>query len=319
MQVNGTGKRPVAVLIAGPTASGKTALSIQLAKELDAWVVNADSMQIYKDLHILSARPSPEEESQAPHFLFGHVDSEQPYSVMTWLEDFGAVLSQAKKDGRPLVVVGGTGLYFQSALEGISLVPEIPEDVRQRWRDASQDAPSEELHKALEARDQVMAQRLRPSDTQRIVRALEVVEGTGLSLSLWQAERSTPLIDFDAAMPVVLLPERKILHERIGRRFDGMVKQGAVEEACSLCAKGLDPKLQVMKAIGVKLLADAAQGRTSMDWAVEKAKTETRRYAKRQSTFFKGQLTSWPKLDPLNEQDVELFVASVKDAFSRKA
>ncbi|WP_208608810.1 tRNA (adenosine(37)-N6)-dimethylallyltransferase MiaA [Pseudovibrio denitrificans] len=319
VQVNGTGKRPVAVLIAGPTASGKTALSIQLAKELDAWVVNADSMQIYSDLHILSARPSAEEESQAPHYLFGHVASEQPYSVMNWLTEFGELLARAREDNRPLVVVGGTGLYFKSALEGLSLLPDIPEDIRQRWRTFAHKATSEELHAALGERDTVMAERLHPSDTQRIVRALEVIEGTGKSLSVWQNERSTPLLAADEAVTIVLSPDRKVLHDRIHRRFDMMVEQGAVEEVCALWAKGLDPNLQVMKAIGVKQLAEAANGHTTMEWAIEKAKTETRRYAKRQSTFFRGQLSSWPNLDPLNPDDVAEFVETVKTAFSEKA
>ncbi|GHB31660.1 tRNA dimethylallyltransferase [Pseudovibrio japonicus] len=302
------------MLIAGPTASGKTALSIQLAKELDAWVVNADSMQIYSDLHILSARPSAEEESQAPHHLFGHVASDQPYSVMNWLTEFGEVLSAARAERRPLVVVGGTGLYFKSLLEGLSLLPDIPEDVREHWRGFAQDVSSDELHGALAERDEVMAERLHPSDTQRIVRALEVIEGTGKSLSVWQNERSTPLPMPEETVPVVLLPNRKVLHERIHRRFDLMMEHGAVEEACALWAKGLDPNLQVMKAIGVKQLAEAAQGVTSMEWAIEKAKTETRRYAKRQSTFFRGQLSNWRTLDPLNGEDVAAFVSSVKSA-----
>lgn len=314
--MNGAGKRPVAVLIAGPTASGKTALSIQLAKELDAWIVNADSMQIYSDLQILSARPSAEEESQVPHYLFGHVASDQPYSVMNWLIEFGELLSKARSEGRSLVVVGGTGLCFKSALEGLSLLPDIPEDVRGHWRSFALKASLGELHGALAERDAVMAERLHPSDTQRIVRALEVIDGTSKSLSVWQNERSTPLIARDEVVPVVLSPDRKILHERIHRRFDLMLEQGAVEEACALWAKGLDPNLQVMKAIGVKQLAEAAQGVTSMEWAVEKAKTETRRYAKRQSTFFRGQFSSWTNLDPLNAEDVIEFVETVKSKFT---
>ncbi len=314
--MKGTGKRPVAVLIAGPTASGKTALSIRLAKELDAWVVNADSMQIYSDLHILSARPGEEEETQAPHHLFGHVPSDQPYSVMNWLTEFEELLSVARQAGRLLVVVGGTGLYFRSALEGLSLMPDIPGDVRQHWRMFSRNAAAGELHKALGERDQIMADRLHPSDTQRIVRALEVVEGTGRSLSVWQNERSPPLLGTGEAVRVVLSPDRKVLHDRIHRRFDLMVEQGAVEEACALWSKGLDPNLQVMKAIGVKQLAEAAQGSTSMEWAIKKAKTETRRYAKRQSTFFRGQLSRWQNIDPLKINEIEVFIETVKTAFS---
>ncbi len=316
MRVSRFHKKPVAVLIAGPTASGKTALSIQLAKELDAWVVNADSMQIYSDLHILSARPSAEEESQAPHYLFGHVASEQPYSVMNWLTELEEVLCKARDEDRPLVVVGGTGLYFKSALEGLSLLPEIPQDVREYWRAYAQTATSEELYGMLEARDAVMAERLHPSDTQRIVRALEVMEGTSKSLSHWQHERSKPVLDECEVMGVVLSPDRKVLHERIHRRFDLMVEHGAVKEACTLWERGLDPKLQVMKAIGVKQLAEASLGLTSMEWAIDKAKTETRRYAKRQSTFFRGQLAHWSNLDPLDATAVATFVNSVRSKFA---
>ncbi len=316
MRVSRLHKKPVAVLIAGPTASGKTALSIQLAKELDAWVVNADSMQIYSDLHILSARPSAEEESQAPHYLFGHVASEQPYSVMNWLTELEEVLCKARDEDRLLVVVGGTGLYFKSALEGLSLLPEIPQDVREYWRAYAQTATSEELHGMLQARDAVMADRLHPSDTQRIVRALEVMEGTSKSLSHWQQERSKPVLDECEVMRVVLSPDRKVLHERIHRRFDLMVEQGAVKEACTLWEMGLDPKLQVMKAIGVKQLAEASLGLTSMEWAIDKAKTETRRYAKRQSTFFRGQLADWSNLDPLDATAVATFVNSVRNKFA---
>ncbi|SDR36164.1 tRNA dimethylallyltransferase [Pseudovibrio sp. Tun.PSC04-5.I4] len=315
MQVGGFQKKPVAVLIAGPTASGKTALSLRLAKELNASVVNADSMQIYRDLRILSARPSLEEESQAPHLLFGCIESERPYSVMTWLEDFAEIFNSAKNEGRPLVVVGGTGLYFKAALEGISLLPDIPEDVRRSWREFSLHNPTETLHEALRERDSVMADRLEPADTQRIVRALEVIDGTGQSLAHWQTEKSTPIISAGEALQVVLEPDRKVLHDRIQQRFDMMMDQGAVEEASSLWARGMDPNLQVMKAIGVKLLAEAELGKTSLEWAIERSKTETRRYAKRQCTFFRGQLGGWPRLDPLNSHEIDVFVERIRAAF----
>lgn len=305
------------MLIAGPTASGKTALAIKLAKKLNAWIVNADSMQIYRDLRILSARPSKAEEAEASHVMFGHVASDQPYSVMTWLDEFGAVLAQARAEKRPLVVVGGTGLYFKSALEGLSLLPEISEVVREKWRRAASEHPSVELHVALQELDPVMAERLNPTDTQRIVRALEVIEGTGQSLSYWQQERSEPLLQESEVLRVVLQPDRRVLHERINQRFDMMVEAGAIEEATALREKRLSPDLQVMKAIGVKLLAEAERGVTSLDWAVERAKTETRRYAKRQGTFFRGQLSSWPTLDPLDPEAMEKFTKCVYAAFAK--
>jgi len=302
-------------LIAGPTASGKTALSIRLAKELNGHVVNADSMQIYRDLRILSARPTEAEEASAPHHLFGHVASDTPYSVMTWLEEFEALLKKARATKTPLIVVGGTGLYSKSLLEGISLLPDIPENVRDYWRTRALEVPSKVLHEELCQRDTDMAQRLNPADTQRIVRALEVVEGTGRSLAIWQNERSVPLLDEAETIRVVLAPDRKVLHERIHQRFDLMVEQGAVEEARRLWAQGLDSNLQVMKAIGVKQLAEADLGLTSMEWGIEKSKTETRRYAKRQATFFRGQLGSWPELDPLDAGQMNCFMEKVSAAF----
>lgn len=221
----------------------------------------------------------------------------------------------SQSEGRSLVVVGGTGLYFKSVLEGISLLPDIPEDVRASWREFSLHSRAEVLHETLRERDAVMADRLKPTDTQRIVRALEVVDGTGQSLAYWQTERSTPVISAGEALQVVLEPDRKVLHDRIHQRFDMMMEQGAVEEASALWAKGMDPNLQVMKAIGVKLLADAEQGKTSLEWAIERSKTETRRYAKRQCTFFRGQLGDWPRLDPLNSHEIDAFVERARAAF----
>ncbi|MDX5594070.1 tRNA (adenosine(37)-N6)-dimethylallyltransferase MiaA [Pseudovibrio sp. SPO723] len=313
---DGKQEKPVAVLIAGPTASGKTALSIDLAKELNGLIVNADSMQIYRDLEILSARPSREEVAEAPHHLFGYVPLDEPYSVMRWHEDFKKVFNAARAENRPVIVVGGTGLYFKALTEGFSLMPDIPEDIRGKWRALGEASDGAALHGILQERDSVMAERLRPSDRQRVVRALEVLEGTGKSLSYWQQSRSEPLVPTGRAICVVLDPDRAALHERIHRRFDMMVEQGAIGEATTIAEMQLDPGLTSLRAIGLSQLAAASEGELSLEEAIEKAKTETRRYAKRQTTFFRGQLSGWERLDPLDEDAVRAFRNRTVSAFS---
>ena len=217
-------RRPTAVLIAGPTASGKSALALDLADRLDGVVVNADSMQIYAGLRLLTARPSVEEEARAPHRLYGHVAPERPYSVADWLADVGPVLDEIAAAGRTAIVVGGTGLYFEALVGGLAPVPEIPDAVRAHWRAVAEREGAAGLAAELAARDPEMAARLRPTDTQRMTRALEVIAATGRSLALWQAEpHSAPLVDRAAAVAIVLEPVRALLHARIERRFHQMV------------------------------------------------------------------------------------------------
>ncbi|WP_235865793.1 tRNA (adenosine(37)-N6)-dimethylallyltransferase MiaA [Pseudovibrio exalbescens] len=308
-------RRPAAVLIAGPTASGKTSLAIDVARDLNTCIINADSMQIYKELHILSARPSKEEESRAPHKLFGYVSLVEPYSVMRWLSDFEKCFRQAQTEGKPVVVVGGTGLYFKALTEGFSHLPDIPEDVRCRWREAGLQQPSEILHERLAEVDPIVAARLEPGDTQRIVRALEVIEGTGQSLAYWQQNRTPALVPFEQTIGVVLDPPRAALYERIHQRFDAMMDSGAMEEAIAVHERQFDPSLTGMKAIGLRQLISAHLGEESVEGAIEKAKTETRRYAKRQTTFFRGQLATWQRINPLNEAEVTTFRQQVRQRF----
>ncbi|QGZ34192.1 tRNA (adenosine(37)-N6)-dimethylallyltransferase MiaA [Stappia indica] len=288
--------KPV-TLIAGPTASGKSALALDLAERDGAWVVNADSMQVYADLDVLTARPSPADLARAPHRLYGHVDAAEPWSVARWLEDIGKVLDEARDAGRPLVIVGGTGLYFRALAGGLSAVPPIPEDIRARLRAEATDAPAGALHRRLAEADPLVAARLEPGDTQRILRALEVIEATGRSLAYWQQQQGPVLVGPEAAR-VVLAPPRPWLHERIARRFRMMVEAGAVDEARRLLARKIDPDLPAMKAIGVRDLGPLPASLDGLDQAIEKATAETRRYAKRQETFFRGQLGDWPRLDP---------------------
>ncbi|WP_408022676.1 tRNA (adenosine(37)-N6)-dimethylallyltransferase MiaA [Stappia albiluteola] len=301
-----------AILIAGPTASGKSALALALAERLSGTVVNADSMQIYRDLRVLTARPSAEEEARAPHRLYGHVDAAEPYSVARWLDEVRPVLSGLGEAGRVAIVAGGTGLYFKALTEGLSQVPEIDPQVRAHWRQKGAELTAEMLHRELAARDPVMAGRLRPSDTQRLVRALEVIEATGRSLAEWQGDRTPPLVEPSNALKLVLSPQRDWLHERIVRRFRQMAEKGGMEEAARLVARDLDPSLPAMKAIGLRELAAASAGDLDLEEAVERASIETRRYAKRQQTFYRGQFPDWPRADPSQGMDDMLTSSLVK-------
>lgn len=288
-----------ALLIAGPTASGKSGLALRLAETLNGAIVNADSMQVYKDLRVLTARPSADEEKRVPHLLYGHVDAARAYSVAQWLGDVESAIADVVAMGRLPILAGGTGLYFKALTEGLSQVPPIDEATRAHWRGEAERRASRQLHELLAERDPVMAERLEPADTQRIVRALEVFDATGRSLANWQEARTPPLLAPETALRIVLAPERAWLHERINRRFGEMLGEGAMEEAVKLAARGLDPSLPAMKAIGLRELAGAASGEISTEDAIERAKTETRRYAKRQETFLRGQLKNWRRIDPL--------------------
>jgi tRNA dimethylallyltransferase len=278
------------------------ALPIYLARRLDGVVVNADSMQIYAGLAILTARPSAQEEAQAPHRLYGHVDPARAFSVADWLADVEAALAEVRSAGRVPIFVGGTGLYFEALVKGLAPVPEIPGEVRAHWRAEAERIGAVGLFAELERRDPAMAERLRPSDTQRLTRALEVIDATGRSLADWQAAaHSTPLIAAGRALRIVLEPERAELHRRIARRFEAMVAQGAVEEAAAFVARGIGPEMPAMRAIGVSALADVAAGRMSPAAGIERGIVETRQYAKRQSTWFRGRMGDWMRAETVEE------------------
>ncbi|HEX2257663.1 MAG TPA: tRNA (adenosine(37)-N6)-dimethylallyltransferase MiaA [Afifellaceae bacterium] len=285
-----------AVLIAGPTASGKSALALGLAEELarqgrPAVIVNADSMQVYDALRILTARPSPDEEARVPHRLFGHVPAEERYSVGRWLADAKAVLEKAWAEGQLPLVVGGTGLYFKALTDGLAEMPDIPAAVRRRWSYRATEVGAEGLHRLLRRCDPVAAAAIPPTDTQRLVRALEVIDATGRSIRDWQRQAAAaPLVDPAGARRFVLLPDRAELYGRIDRRLEAMMAAGALDEVRALMTRGLDPDLPVMKATGVRELAAHLSGATPLETALERAKTETRRYAKRQLTWLRTQM-----------------------------
>lgn len=280
---------PGFVLIAGPTASGKSALAAELAQREDAVIVNADSMQIYEGLPILTAQPTRRERSATPHRLYGEIGPQQPCSVADWAQMARRIAEQAQAAGQKVIFCGGTGLYFRALEEGISQIPPIDPQIRVRWREFATHSP-ESLHGELLARDAQGASRLNPGDTQRLVRALEVVESTGKPIAHWQGRGKKPLIGEGVRVERhLIMPERATLHERIDRRFDQMLYAGAVEEARAFLDRGLDGSLPAMKAIGLRELGASLAGAISLDEARERAKAATRQYAKRQVTWFRHQ------------------------------
>lgn len=287
-----------AILIAGPTASGKSALAIRLAQEAGGAVVNADSMQVYGVLNLLTARPQAAELEAAPHHLYGHVSPAARYSTGDWLRDVGALFAGGALEGRRPVFVGGTGLYFQALLGGLSRMPDVPDAVRERWRGRLAEEGAEALHRLLGERDHVTAGRLGPTDGQRIVRALEVLDVSGRSITEWQAEKGTPLVDPQTAERIVLDADRDALARRISVRFDRMMAEGAVEEVRQLLAMDLPPSLPAMKAIGVREIAAMLDGTISAEDAAERAKAATRQYAKRQRTWFRNQFGPAWRIQP---------------------
>lgn len=301
-----------AVLIAGPTASGKSALALAIAERCGGVVINADSMQVYRELRVLTARPSEEDEALAPHRLYGHVDSSDGYTVARYLGDLEKTL--AATTGQPAVIVGGTGLYFNAMTQGLSDIPPIDERVRAFWRERARTASPASLHKELAVVDPVLYGRLHPNDTQRVLRALEVADSTGRPLSDWQETRSRPLISGGHIAHVVMAPERDWLHARIEERFRAMSAGGGLDEARAFAALELDPTLPAVKAIGVPEMMAAARGELPIDEAIEAAVIATRQYAKRQETWFRNQMPDWPRVDPAASRH---FVAVADDIAQR--
>jgi tRNA dimethylallyltransferase len=285
--------KPKAILIAGPTASGKSALALDVADRLGGIIINADSMQVYRDLRIITARPTPADEARLPHRLYGHVDAAENYSVGRWLTDAQAALMDTERAGRVPVVVGGTGLYFKALTRGLSAVPPIPADIRTAVRARLAAEGPATLHAELAVRDPASAERIRPADGVRIVRALEVMAATGRSLADWHRDGMRPVLAPRDAVRIFLDVPRAELYRRIDVRFDAMLAAGALDEVRALAARGLGPLLPAMKAHGVPWLIRHLRGEIPLAAAADGGKMDTRRYTKRQGTWFRHQLPDW--------------------------
>jgi tRNA dimethylallyltransferase len=296
--MNGTDDKVRAVLIAGPTASGKSALAVAVAERLGGIVINTDSMQVYRDLAIITARPGAAEEARAPHLLYGHMDAAENYSVGRFVEDARRALQAAGAQSRVAIFTGGSGLYFKALTRGLAAIPPIGAEIRNAVRARLESAGVAALHAELAHCDPATAARLNPADRTRIARALEVFEATGRAISDWHRDGLPPLLDADATVKLFLAPERAELYRRIDARFDAMLAAGALEEVRALHARRLDPLLPSMKAHGVPWLIRHLDGEMALAVAADHGKRDTRHYAKRQFTWFRHQLGDWPRIDP---------------------
>jgi tRNA dimethylallyltransferase len=280
-------------LIAGPTASGKSALAVRLAREIGGEIINADSMQLYADIPILSAAPTQAEQQGVPHHLFGVADAADGWSAGRWLRAATTTLAEIHARGAPAIIVGGTGLYFSALVDGLAEIPEISPDHR-RAAQADYDALGEpDFRDRLAAVDSAADARIAAFDRQRLVRAWSVYAATGKALTDWQAAGAPAITDFQ---PIALEPPRETLYARCDTRLGGMIEAGALAEVEALIARGLDPALPALKAVGVRELAAYLRGEAPLYAAIAAARQETRRYAKRQLTWMRGRMADWPRI-----------------------
>ncbi len=286
-----------AVLIAGPTASGKSAFALRVAEATGGVILNADSMQVYRDLRVLSARPSVEEEREAEHRLYGFVDGAENFSVGRYAEAASTEIRQCWAQGRLPILTGGTGLYFQAMELGLSHIPALPQEVRDQVRATCEGVGTADLHARLALADPVGAAILRPSDRLRVMRALEVFAATGRSLSSFHGEREPGLLAGKQLLKLFLAPDRTELHERINARFRSMIAAGAMAEVIALEARKLDPLLPVMRAHGAPALMAHLKGEMGLNEAIQRGQADTRAYVKRQFTWFKNQMEGWRWLE----------------------
>jgi len=284
-----------ALLIMGPTASGKSALALALAERLGGEIVNADSMQVYRDFRVLTARPSVEEERQAPHHLYGHVDGAELYSTGRWLTDALAAIANIRARGGVPIVVGGTGLYFKALTQGLADIPAADADTRAALRERAEREGAAALHAELTLRDPQTAARLEPNDAPRILRALEVLETTGESISTFQVN-TTPALAADDWRGLALTPDREKLYATINARFELMLEAGALDEVRTFAARNLDAALPAVKAHGAPALSAYLRNEMTLANAAEIGMRDTRRYAKRQFTWIGGQMPDWPRV-----------------------
>ncbi len=288
-----TSEKKHVVLIAGSTASGKSALAIEKAKDTGAIIINADSMQVYDVLNVLSARPQPKDLEQAQHRLYGDIPPSVRFSTGEWFRSAQNLLKEQENSQYPLIFVGGTGLYFSSLLDGFTNVPPIAKEIVASVEDEIAPLSREQRFEILQKRDPLMAGILLEPDRQRLVRALSVLEATGKSLAYWQKQGQVGLLDDYQVEKILLNPDRDLLNERIANRFKNMMSEGAVEEVKSLLALELDASLPAMKAIGVQQISAMLANDISSQEAIEKSIIATRQYAKRQRTWFRKRMKDW--------------------------
>ncbi|CAN5377852.1 tRNA (adenosine(37)-N6)-dimethylallyltransferase MiaA [soil metagenome] len=296
-------------LIAGPTASGKSALALEIARAHRGVVINADSAQVYADLRVLSARPSEAELAAVPHALYGHVDGAEEYSAARWAVEARAQIADAHAAGLLPVVAGGTGLYLRTLIDGIAPVPEIDPAVRAAVRAM----PTAQAHAALAQEDPQAAARLNAGDTTRVARALEVVRSSGRTLTSWQRARQGGIGDTVRLLPMILLPDREWLFERCDRRVEAMIEGGAAEEVEALLARGdVAASASVRRAIGVAEIADWLSGNSTREQAVAAMQLATRQYAKRQYTWFRNQPPAdWRRVTESQNADLMAILAII--------
>jgi tRNA dimethylallyltransferase len=295
-------------LVVGPTASGKSALALEIAKKQPSVIINADSAQVYRNLTILSARPTDEEMDGIEHQLFGYIDGQEACSAARWADDAKTAIAAAHARDILPILVGGTGLYVRILLDGIAPIPEIDPDIRQKIRKLE----TVEAYQVLQSLDPVSAERLNPSDSTRIQRALEVVRSTGKPLDHWQKNKVGGIGDKIELHPLVLLPPREWLYQRCDLRLHEMIEQGAREEVARLLSRNLSPNLPVMRAIGVAEIAEWLAGEISREAALERAQTATRQYAKRQYTWFRNQSpVEWQRVKQLLYNDNDAIIETL--------
>lgn len=283
-----------ALLIMGPTASGKSALALAVAERIGGEIVNADSMQVYRDFRVLTARPSVEEEHLASHRLYGHIDAAERYSTGRWLTDALAAISEIRSRNKTPIIVGGTGLYFKALTQGLAEMPDVDPELRAALIERAEREGSPALHAELAKLDPQTAARLEPNDAPRIIRALEVIETTGESITSFQSN-TKPALALNEWRSLALTPDREALYASINRRFDKMLEQGALEEVRAFAARDLDPTLPAVKAHGAPALSAYLRGEISLQSATEIGQRDTRRYAKRQFTWIANQMPDWPR------------------------
>ncbi|HST90819.1 MAG TPA: tRNA (adenosine(37)-N6)-dimethylallyltransferase MiaA [Brevundimonas sp.] len=286
---------PLIQLIAGPTASGKSRLALETAEKTGAVIINADSQQLYADLRVLSARPTEADEAAADHRLYGVADAADAWSVGRWTRAVAPLLAELAAQQRPVVIVGGTGLYFTALTRGLAEIPEVPDQVRNAAGNAYDAVGEDEFRRRLSEVDPDAAARIEAGDRQRLTRAWAVTEHTGRALSQWTAA-TTPLLAAGTWSAAVVEPDRQTLYARCDARVAQMVEAGALKEVRALVARRLDPALPAMKAVGVREFAACLSGETTLDAAVEQTRQATRNYAKRQLTWFRNQTPDWPRL-----------------------